>query len=190
MNHKENNVIRKCSGGLAKALTLFTLLVLTACTGLPKGIEPIDSFDVERYLGTWYEIARLDHRFERGLSNVSATYRLKEDGTLEVINRGFKEDEQNVSEAVGRAKFARGVKEGYLKVSFFGPFFGSYVVFDLDKDYSRAYVTGNSRSYLWFLSRSRQVSEVQKDRFIQRATALGFDLDELIWVDQSREPQP
>ena len=171
--------------GFGRLLASFaSALLLSACAGgLPKGINPVQNFDVDRYLGTWYEIARLDHRFERGLTNVSAEYSLKDNGQLRVINRGLDEDGK-WSEAEGRAKFAREKDEGYLKVSFFGPFFGTYAVFDLDEDYSRAYVAGDDRSYLWFLSRSPDVSEAQKQEFVDKAQALGFPVNELIFVDQ------
>ncbi len=159
-------------------------LLLSACAGgLPKGITPVQNFEIDRYLGTWYEIARLDHRFERGLTNVSAEYSLKDNGQIRVLNKGLDESGE-WSEAEGRAKFAREKDEGYLKVSFFGPFFGTYAVFNLDEDYSQAYVAGDDRSYLWFLSRTPTVSEAQKQAFVDKAQALGFPVDELIFVDQ------
>lgn len=159
-------------------------LLLSACaSGLPRGITPVQNFEIDRYLGTWYEIARLDHRFERGLTNVSAEYSLKDNGQIRVLNKGLDENGE-WSEAEGRAKFARERHEGYLKVSFFGPFFGTYAVFDLDENYSQAYVAGDDRSYLWFLSRTPTVSEAQKLAFVDQAKTLGFAVDELIFVDQ------
>ncbi len=159
-------------------------LLLAACAGgLPKGITPVQNFDVDRYLGTWYEIARLDHRFERGLTNVSAEYSLKDNGQIRVLNKG-RDEKGEWNEAEGRAKFAREKDEGYLKVSFFGPFFGTYAVFNLDQDYSQAYVAGDDRSYLWFLSRTPTVNDEQKQAFVDQAQALGFPIGELIFVDQ------
>lgn len=164
--------------------SLSSVLMLSACAaGLPKGITPVQDFEIDRYLGTWYEIARLDHRFERGLTNVSAEYSLKDNGQIRVLNKGIDENGE-VSEAQGRAKFARDQDEGYLKVSFFGPFFGTYAVFDLDEDYSQAYVAGDDRSYLWFLSRTPTVSEAQKQAFLDKARALDFPVEELVFVDQ------
>lgn len=163
------------------------LLLLTGCTGLPKGIEPVTGFDQERFLGTWYEIARLDHRFERGLSQVTAEYSLNDDGSISVLNRGYSEEEGEWQEAEGRAVFVGDSDVGHLKVSFFGPFYSSYVVFDLDKeDYSRAYITGYNRDTLWFLSRTPEVSDEALEQFKAQAEAQGFELDELIEVDQSR----
>lgn len=172
-----------------KQLILLTtlLLLLTGCTGLPKGIEPITGFDQDRFLGTWYEIARLDHRFERGLSQVTAEYSLNDDGSIRVLNRGYNEAEGEWQEAEGRAVFVGDSDVGHLKVSFFGPFYSSYVVFDLDKkDYSRAYITGYNRDYLWLLSRTPNISDQALDQFKARVEAAGFELDELIVVDQSR----
>lgn len=169
-------------------LTLTLLLALTAaCVRIPDGIEPVQGFDLERYLGTWYEIARLDHRFERGLDNVSARYERSADGAIRVINRGFARDSGEWDEAVGKARPAGAADAGYLKVSFFGPFYAAYVVFGLEReDYRYAFVTSSDRSYLWLLSRTPTVSDNVIETFRARATELGFDLAELIMVDQSR----
>ncbi|WP_028670285.1 lipocalin family protein [Saccharospirillum impatiens] len=173
------------SSGRLALILLF--LFLAGCTGLPKGIEPVAGFEPDRYLGTWYEIARLDHRFERGLSNVTAEYSLNEDGSIRVLNRGYKEAEGEWQQAEGRAVFVGDRDVGHLKVSFFGPFYASYVVFELDKEaYSQAYLTGSDRGTLWFLSRTPQVSETAMAQFRARAEAEGFELDELIVVDQSQ----
>ncbi|MEP4544878.1 MAG: lipocalin family protein [Saccharospirillum sp.] len=172
-----------------KPLILLTtlLLLLTACTSLPKGIEPVTGFDQARFLGTWYELARLDHRFERGLSQVTAEYSLNDDGSIRVLNRGYNEAEGEWQEAEGRAVFAGDSDVGHLKVSFFGPFYSAYVVFDLDReDYSRAYITGHNRDYLWLLSRTPNISDQARDQFKARVEAEGFELEELIMVDQSR----
>lgn len=166
---------------------LLLIPLLSACTGVPQGIEPVTGFDKDRYLGTWYEIARLDHSFEEGLSRVSAEYSLSEDGSIQVINRGYSAEDGEWQEAEGRAVFVEDENTGHLKVSFFGPFYASYVIFDLDKDdYSRVYVTGYNRDYLWFLSRTREVSEQAMEHFRARVKAEGFDPQELIVVDQSR----
>ncbi len=160
------------------------LVVLSGCTGLPEDIEPVTGFDGDRYLGTWYEIARLDHSFERGLTNVRAEYSRNDDGSIKVINRGYNAEEEQWEEADGRAVFVEDKATGHLKVSFFGPFYASYVVFELDKDeYSYAYVTGYDRDYLWFLSRTPEVSEEAIEAFRERVIEEGFDLEELIIVE-------
>lgn len=168
------------------ALLTTLLLLLTGCTGLPKGIEPVTGFDQDRYLGTWYEIARLDHSFERGLSQVTAEYTLNDDGSIKVINRGYNAEQGEWKEAQGRAKFVGDSDVGHLKVSFFGPFYASYVVFELDDDYSTAYITGYNRNYLWLMSRTPEVSKEVLETFKARAVAEGFELGELIVVEQSR----
>lgn len=162
-------------------------IAITGCTGLPDGIEPVSGFNADRYLGTWYEIARLDHSFEEGLTNVIAEYRYNDDGSIEVINRGYSSEEGEWQEAEGKAWFVGDEDVGHLKVSFFGPFYSSYVVFELDQDdYQYAYVTGYDRDYLWFLSRTPTVSDQALDNFRSVAEAEGFDLDELIIVEQER----
>lgn len=165
-------------------------VLLYGCAGRPKGIEPVQGFDIDRYLGKWYEIARLDHSFERGLSHVTAEYSRRVDGGVRVINRGYSSADGTWDEAEGKAYFVDNDSEGYLKVSFFGPFYGAYVVFALDKrDYQYAFIAGNDRSYLWLLARAPQVDEAVKTRFVSEAKALGFDTDALIFVDQ-KDPPP
>jgi len=161
------------------------ILVLAGCTGTPEGIEPVTGFDKDRYLGTWYEIARLDHSFEEGLSQVTAEYTENDDGSIKVINRGYNKAEDEWQEADGRAVFVGDSDEGHLKVSFFGPFYASYVVFGLDEEYSTAYITGYNRDYLWLMSRTPEVSEQTLERFKARAEAKGFDLGDLIIVNQT-----
>lgn len=171
---------------LAKKLIISVAVLMAGCTGVPDGIEPVSELDIERYKGTWYEIARLDHSFERGLSNVTADYSLQDDGSIRVINRGYSEEDQKWEEAEGRAVFVDDENDGHLKVSFFGPFYASYVVFRLDEDYRFAYITGYDRDYLWFLSKTPTVDDQALAEFREVAEARGFELDELIIVDQSR----
>lgn len=166
--------------GLAVIALLF---LMTGCTGVPKGIEPVTGFDQQRYLGTWYEIARLDHSFEEGLSQVTAEYSLNNDGSIKVINRGYSAEAGEWKEAEGRAVFVGDSNVGHLKVSFFGPFYASYVVFELDDQYTTAYITGYDRDYLWLMSRTPEVSDEVLDAFKERAEAEGFELEELILVE-------
>ncbi|WP_299808232.1 lipocalin family protein [uncultured Shewanella sp.] len=169
-----------------KKLLLLCYFLLSGCTSLPSGIEPVTQFELPRYLGTWYEIARLDHSFERGLSQVTATYSMKDDGGVKVINRGFSESEQSWDEAEGKAYFVDSPDIGHLKVSFFGPFYGAYVVYELDKqDYQYAFITSYNRDYLWLLSRTPEVNDALKMQFIEQANKLGFATEQIIWVKQS-----
>jgi len=168
-----------------KILAIGLTLLLPGCMGIPAGVEPVQDFQLDRYLGKWYEIARLDHSFERGLERVSANYSLRDNGTVRVINRGYAIDTGKLQEAEGTAGFARGRSEGYLKVSFFGPFYGSYIVFELDRvDYQYAFVAGNSTDYLWLLARTPTVDKAVLNSFIEKSRSLGFDTDNLILVRQ------
>lgn len=153
---------------------------------MPEGIVPVKNFNVSRYLGKWYEIARLDHSFERGLSNVTAEYELRSDDGINVINRGFLAEENKWKVAEGKAYFVGSRDEGHLKVSFFGPFYGSYIIFDLDQEnYQYAFVSGYNTSYLWLLSRTPTVSEDVKKRFVEKSKELGFDTNALIFTEQN-----
>jgi apolipoprotein D and lipocalin family protein len=167
---------------------LFFTLTLAACsTAPPAGVRPVTSFDINRYLGQWYEIARLDHLFERGMSDVNATYQLQDDGSVKVINRGYDTQRQVWKEAIGRALFIGDSSTGSLKVSFFGPFYGGYHVIALDQqDYRWSLVAGPDRDYLWILAREKTLSAEVREQLLSQARALGFATDKLIWVDQRR----
>ena len=171
---------------MRKLLTLACLALLTACGQIPDGVEAVGGFDAERYLGTWYEIARLDHRFERGLEDISATYTAREGGGIDVRNRGFDPAKGEWREARGRARFAGSPEIGSLEVSFFGPFYGGYNVVELDPDYQIALVVGPTRSYLWILARRPDPSREEVERLVRRARELGFDTELLIYVPHSR----
>ena len=166
-------------------------LGLAACsTSAPDGITPVTPFEISRYLGKWYEIARLDHSFERGMTDVSANYRLQEDGSVEVINRGFDSKKNEWRDAIGKAKFTGDSNRASLKVSFFGPFYGGYHVVALDQQaYRWAMVAGPDRDYLWILARDRQLSAEIREQLLARARELGFDTQKLIWVSQNRRDQ-
>ena len=152
---------------------------------MPENVVPIDNFKIEKYLGRWYEIARLDHSFERGLTRVTAVYSMRGDGGVKVINRGYSEKERTWEEAEGKAYFVKGSDLAYLKVSFFGPFYGSYIVFELDKEgYQYSLVSGPDKSYLWILARNPKIKKELLDRLIAKAASLGFDTRKLIFVQQ------
>lgn len=156
------------------------------CTGVPDGVETVDGFELSRYLGTWYEIARLDHSFERGLSQVTANYSLRDDGGVRVVNRGYDQSSGEWNEAVGKAYFTGDSDVGQLKVSFFGPFYGGYNIIELDKtDYQYSLVVGPDRSYLWVLSRTPKMDPATLNRLVGIAQELGFPTDELISVEHS-----
>ncbi|MCS6209727.1 lipocalin family protein [Shewanella baltica] len=170
---------------MRKLLLVISVFLLSGCLGMPKLVQPVNDFELNKYLGKWYEIARLDHSFERGLSQVSAEYSLKDDGGVMVINRGFSAAKNEWKEAEGKAYFVNGDSEGYLKVSFFGPFYGSYVVFELDhENYQYAFISGPDTDYLWLLAKTPTVPPEVLQKFVEMSKARGFDTDSLIYVQQ------
>jgi len=170
-------------GGLMAVLGL----ALGGCLGVPDGVRPVEDFTLENYLGKWYEIARLDHSFERGLSNVTAEYSLRDDGGVRVINRGFKTSGNKWEEAEGKAYFVDDSSTGKLKVSFFGPFYGAYNVIALDKEaYQWSLVVGPNTDYLWILSRTPVLDQVIVEQLLSQAKSYGFNTEELIFVDQQQ----
>lgn len=162
---------------------------MAGCAGTPSGVTAVSGFDVDRYLGTWYEIARLDHPFERGLSEITATYQLREGGGIRVLNRGYDAERGEWREALGKAFFVGEPTSGMLKVSFFGPFYGGYNVIALDKaGYEWAMVAGPDRSYLWILSRSPQLPAPVYQQLLEEARSLGFAVEKRIEVEHGRQP--
>ena len=184
-------VVNRLGAKLTMRVTLYvtSIVVLAGCVRIPEGITPVKSFDQSRYLGPWYEIARLDHSFERGLSSISATYTVREDGHIRVVNRGYDPEEGIWRDVIGVAKFVDTPDVAHLKVSFFGPFYGSYVVFELGESYHYALVTSYSRDYFWFLSRTPTVDETLRQHVLERAQALGFATEEMIWLSQAMTPK-
>lgn len=166
-------------------ITSIVLVVLSGCVAVAPGVVPVNGFELSRYLGKWYEIARLDHSFERNLERVAAEYSLREDGGVRVINSGYSIKNGKRKVAEGKAYFVSNESTGHLKVSFFGPFYGSYVVFELDKDdYQYAFVTSYNKDYLWLLSRSPTIEPELRAQFLAKARTLGFKTEGLIFVNQ------
>ena len=167
-------------------MIIVMISILLSCTGVPDGLEPVKDFELERYLGKWYEIARMDHSFERGMNNVSATYSVAESGDITVVNRGFKPKEEKWKSITGKARSAGDENLGSLEVSFFGPFYGSYNIIALDmQNYNYALVVGPSRSYFWILSRERTMNRALLDDLLSKAAAMGIDTEKLIMVEQN-----
>ncbi|NKI75403.1 outer membrane lipoprotein Blc [Dickeya sp. CFBP 2040] len=165
-------------------LTSFIALFTTACsTTPPQGVQVVDNFEPSRYMGTWYEIARLDNRFERGLEQVTATYSPREDGGITVANRGFDPVKRAWRESIGKAYFTGSPQRAALKVSFFGPFYGGYNVIALDSDYRYALVCGPNRDYLWILSRTPELPPLVKQALLATAQRNGFQTEKLIWIN-------
>ena len=162
------------------------LFILSGCVSIPDGVQPVSNFELNKYLGKWYEVARLDHSFERGLNQVSAEYSLREDGGVTILNRGFSSENNAWKEALGKAYFVNEPNEGYLKVSFFGPFYGSYIIFELDKEnYQYAFISGPDKDYLWLLSRTPSVKPEVMEKFISMSKERGFNTSQLIVVEHN-----
>lgn len=170
---------------LSALAALLTSLLLGGCTSVPEGLKPVQGFEIERYLGTWYEIARLDHSFERGLSDVSATYSQRTDGGIDVLNRGFDVAAGQWKEASGRAYFLGAPDVASLKVTFFWPFYGGYHVIALDPDYRHVMIAGPSRDYLWILARDRQLPQPTLNALLAQAKAAGFATEQMIFVSHA-----
>ncbi|MBF0227432.1 MAG: lipocalin family protein [Desulfobacterales bacterium] len=168
-----------------KKLSIILTLLITSCIGIPENVKPVDNFKSDKYLGKWYEIARLDNKFERGLTKVTANYSLRDDGGIRVINKGYSIKDNKWKEAEGKAYFVEGSDKGYLKVSFFGPFYASYIIFEIDhENYQYSLVCSSNKAYLWILSREPKIKENIKNILISKASELGFDTDKLIYVNQ------
>lgn len=158
-------------------------IFLMGCDVAPDNVQPVSGFELNRYLGKWYEIARLDHSFERGLEQVTANYSLRSDGSVKVINRGFNPGKNKWKEAEGKAYFVGEPDIGQLKVSFFGPFYGGYNIIELDKEgYQYSLVCGPNLSYLWILARDPNLDQKTVDGLVSNASLLGFETDKLIFV--------
>jgi apolipoprotein D and lipocalin family protein len=171
---------------MKKMVWLLVLLLGGCANTMPAKVKPVESFELNRYLGRWYEIARLDHSFERGLNQVTADYSLRNDGGIKVLNRGFSPEKNEWNEAEGKAYFVDEKNKAHLKVSFFGPFYGAYVIFELDQEnYQYALVSGPDTSYLWILAREPQLDKKIQENLIATAAAAGFDTSRLIFVEQS-----
>lgn len=168
---------------MKKYLLAVCAAFLQGCASVPEGLRPVDGFDLDRYLGVWHEIARLDHSFERGLIKVTAEYSMRGDGGVRVLNRGYDPKKNKWREAEGRAYFTGGKTAGSLKVSFFRPFYGGYNIIELDKEYRYALVAGPSRSYLWILARDPALPQATVAMLVSRAAELGFDTGKLIFPE-------
>lgn len=176
---------------LSSIVSNFSNFLPWNATRIPEDVKPVENFDITRFENKWYEIARLDTPFESKLGNVSATYNIREDGGINVLNKGVNEVTGKAVEIKGKAYFVGESDKAHLKVSFFGPLYASYVVFGLDRGedkdkYQNALITGNSKDFLWFLSREPSVSDAIKDNFVQQAKDLGYQTDALVWVDQTQ----
>lgn len=174
---------------LMGAAAVLAVAALSACSTprTPDGVKPVSGFDVERYLGHWHEVARIDHSFERGLIQTSATYSRNEDGTVKVLNKGYDPLKKEWKEAEGTARFVGEPEQAALKVSFFGPFYGGYNVVALDENYQWAMVVGSSKDYVWILSRAPSLPWHVREHLIERARTMGIDVTKMLWMPPASE---
>lgn len=166
---------------LALAVGAAALAYTFSCVSIPKGASAVQAFDLNRYLGKWYEIARKDFKYEKNLNNVTAEYSLNEDGSIRVVNRGYDVVKEEWKESIGKAKPVGDPREGRLKVSFFGPFYSGYNVIEIDPEYRYVLVAGNDLKNLWILSRQPTIPEDVQDRYLKKAQEIGYDTSDLVW---------
>jgi apolipoprotein D and lipocalin family protein len=178
---KTKNLIRNSLLGIVGILTF------NSCSTIPKGAIAVKPFDKEKYLGKWYEIARMDFRFERGLNNTTADYSVNNDGSIKVDNRGFNYVKKVWKQAIGKAKFVGAPNVAMLKVSFFGPFYSGYNVIALDSEYKYALIAGKNLSYLWILSRETTIPDDVKQNYLKISEELGFKTSELLWIEHDKK---
>jgi len=166
-------------------MALTCVLFLNSCVTKAKKVKVVKPFYLEKYLGKWYEIARMDFRFEHDLNNVTAMYTVNMDGTIKVDNRGYNYKTKEWKQSYGKAKFVGEPDEARLKVSFFGPFYSAYKVIAIDNDYKYALVAGKNMTYLWFLSRETTMPEEIKDKYLKFVQTLGYNTSALIWTEHN-----
>jgi apolipoprotein D and lipocalin family protein len=167
-------------------ITVMSIFSFWACSTIPPGVTAVHPFEKEKYLGKWYEVARFDFRFEKGLNNTTAEYSLAADGAIKVLNRGYDYTKNQWKEAVGKAKFVQEESLAMLKVSFFGPFYAGYNVIAIDPEYQYALVCGSDLKYLWILSREKSIPDPVKKEYLEKAEKLGFNVSKLLWIEHNQ----
>lgn len=175
---------------LAALIPTVLIGLLSACSTIPSNAKPINDFELKKYLGLWYEIARIDFRYEKNLNNTSAQYSLDGKGNVKVLNSGLNYAKNEWTSANGKAKFRGEKNVAALKVSFFGPFYSGYNVIALDKEYKYALVAGKDLDLLWILSREQTIPEDVKANYLEIAKEVGYDTSRLIWVEHNKTDNP
>lgn len=175
---------------IVRFLSLGAIIFLNSCAAIPKNAKAVKDFDVQKYLGTWYEVARFDFYFEKNLNNTSAQYSLDKKGNVIVLNSGYNFVKNEWRKADGLAKFRGNKDVAELKVSFFGPFYSGYNVVVLDKSYQYALIAGKNLDYLWVLSRTKTIPENIKTEYLKIAEEIGYDTSKLIWVKHDSDDNP
>ncbi|MBP3942960.1 lipocalin family protein [Sphingobacteriaceae bacterium WQ 2009] len=179
MINKKQSLILLSTAAIAAVL-------FNSCGSVKSNVNAVKPFNKEKYLGDWYEIARLDFKWEKNMSQVTAKYTSNEDGSIRVENKGFNYVKDEWKTSVGKAKFNGAMDQGALKVSFFGPFYSGYNVVKIDKDYKYALVFGENLKYLWILSREKTIPTKVKEEYLAYAEASGYQTSNLVWTKQTK----
>lgn len=169
-----------------KTICLSASVSFCACSSAYKDVDVVSNFSKEKYLGKWYEIARMDFKYEKDLNNTTAEYSAIDGNKIKVVNRGYNYKTGEWKEAVGKAKFKTTEDRGELLVSFFGLFYGAYNIVALDPDYQHSFVMGESKTTLWILSRTKTIPDNIKEKYLAKAKELGFDVSKFIWVEHNK----
>ena len=177
--------IRLLSGLLISSFV--SIYFLSSCKTIPSKATAVKPFNKTKYLGKWYEIARLDFKYERNLNNTTAEYSLRNDGKIKVDNKGYNFIKKEWKQSVGKAKFAEDDQTAMLRVSFFGPFYSGYNVIAIDDDYQYALIAGESLDYMWILSRKPSIPEDIKKEYLNKAASVGYKTENLVWVEHDKK---
>lgn len=167
-------------------LIAIIMIGFSSCASIPEGAVAVTPFDKAKYLGKWYEIARLDFKYERNMDNTTAEYSLNDNGTIKVDNRGYNYKKGKWQQAIGKAKFVGDENLAMLKVSFFGPFYSGYNVIAIDKNYKYALIAGASLKYLWILSRETSIPNDIKESYLKISQGIGYNTDNLLWIKHDK----
>lgn len=168
-------------------INIIIMIGLYSCSTIPGGVVAVKPFDKEKYLGKWYEIARIDFKYEKDLNNTTAEYSLNDNGTIKVDNKGYNTKTGEWQQAIGKAKFVEDDTVAMLKVSFFGPFYSGYNVIAIDADYKYALIAGASYKYLWILSRETSIPEEVKNNYLKIAKDSGYNISDLLWIVHDKQ---
>lgn len=182
--------MKKQSKIISLIVVIGIIILFNSCASIPQKAKPVENFEVNRYLGTWYEVARFDFRFEKDLDNTSANYTLDKKGNVIVLNSGYNFVKNKWSKADGLAKFRGDKNIAALKVSFFGPFYSGYNVIALDESYQYALIAGKNLDYLWILSRTKELPDEIKTEYLKIAEEIGYDTSRLIWIKHDKDDNP
>lgn len=182
--------MKKQSKIISLIVVIGIIILFNSCASIPQKAKPVENFEVNRYLGTWYEVARFDFRFEKDLDNTSANYTLDKKGNVIVLNSGYNFVKNKWSKADGLAKFRGDKNIAALKVSFFGPFYSGYNVIALDENYQYALIAGKNLDYLWILSRTKELPDEIKTEYLKIAEEIGYDTSRLIWIKHDKDDNP